>query len=209
MIDSINVRGKFIAIDMDGVLCDFIEGAMNLQGLMLEDFCRAAAHREKITGIKPGFELLVDMCCGEKKLWDAIEEAGESFWLDLLPTPALEFLCHAVEELVKRDLVKEFFVVSCPGRGPHGVYDGKRKWLRKHCGQQWADNLILCPSDLKVRFVANGCWLVDDKQETCEAWRTAGGKALQWPCPPGYASYPEAREAENLFQGVMMDLWGV
>lgn len=158
-------------VDMDGVVCNFIQSAIE-------------AHQ----GISP----VGDMVVSQVESWNFFEEVGmtweeffqpvlewKGFW-EYIPaySHAAEFL-FGIDALVKEsglDVTVSF--CSTPIDDPD-CYSGKLKWLKSHGFLNLADNLMLVKD--KNTLIRTDAILVDDRQETVDTWRAEGGMGVLYP----------------------------
>lgn len=150
-----------VFFDMDGVLSDFVGGALKHHNR--DDLDRAGAPwgLESHLGLTP------------EQFWSSL---GYEFWRDLLPlADGFALLGHA-ERLVGRDNVA---LLSSPCDTP-GCADGKRDWVRRHL-PEYRRRLFL--GSAKEMFAGPTKILVDDHDGNVEKFRRAGGRAVMPPRP--------------------------
>lgn len=194
--------------DMDCVMTDWLHGALSLFNVTLEDFNEAVQEHRRKTGHRPGWEITNQLVGGQEVLWTEINSRGEDFWYNLLPLPAAGEIRAVMARLRHSGLNQSITVLSSPGHGTFGVWEGKKRWLLEHMGVAFADHLVLCPSEKKALLAGPGRWLVDDKKETCEDWIKAGGSAIHWPAPPAFNDYPRADECAGLLSPMIRSFFG-
>lgn len=177
-----------IFFDIDGVLADFVGGALRHHG-------RTDIPVDNVTW---GIEAQLDMA--PAAFWDAL---GYDFWagLDVYPD-GLALFTHAVR-LVGGDNVA-LLTSPCDTAG---CVDGKRAWVAHHFP---AFRRQLFVGSAKHLFAGRGKVLVDDHDANVRAFSAAGGRTVQparpWNglahlCGPG-ASFDVERTAAMLAQEV-------
>lgn len=174
--------------DLDGVLADFVHGALALHGRPDADKTQVPWDMAAHLGIDP------------KEFWAPM---GYDFWAGLAPYPDGTALFRRAEALVGRDRIA---LVSSPCHTP-GCDEGKRAWVRRHLpgyerscflgGEKWK---LAAPTKL----------LIDDHDANREAFLKAGGRAMRVPRPwnAGRAGCPDglhfdADRAFGVLRGVL------
>lgn len=153
-----------ILLDMDGVLADFPAGVAPLFGLTPEEL-------EAVW--KPGeWNLCPTLGVSMNDFWKRITEAGERFWLDLLPMPWATKLVSLIEQHCA-----EWHIISAPSRCPSS-HSGKVKWLKREFGERF-DSFALTPH--KHLFARPNTILIDDRQTNCDNFEAAGGTSILFP----------------------------
>lgn len=144
-----------VFFDVDGVLADFVGGALALHNATLDrdavewDFCSQI-----------GFAGVNDA-----KFW---EPMGREFWAGLAPLADGFCLLRAAEQLVGADRIA---LLTSPCETP-GCIDGKRDWVAKHMPDY---RRRLFTGSAKHLFAAPDKVLVDDHDPNCEKFGLAGG----------------------------------
>lgn len=158
-----------LLVDMDGVLVDFVGGA-------LPYFISDPVERERILNDWPrGVFYLPDVLgISKDAFWDTIEEGGTLFWAELEPYPWASYLVQRLSHYGR------VVICSTPSRSPASVF-GKMVWLRKwnvpgfFAGALNERDYVFTPrKDLLAR---PGTILIDDSPKNVEAFRKAGGEA--------------------------------
>lgn len=149
-----------IYLDMDGVLVDFVSGAIEATGIDLthDTWTEWDAYRLK------GWT--------SDQFWASINERLY-FWEDLQPYPW-------AEELL--ELCKSFGdVVFCstPSRNPESA-SGKLTWLQQ---RGWLKNHDCILMKDKWRLAKPGTILIDDRRESCALFAAHGGRDICFPQP--------------------------
>ena len=147
-------------VDLDGVLVDFVGGALKLHNKPLP-----------MDVVTWDFDQQVGLSAQE--FWSPL---GEEFWANLEWTAEGVALLVCLDELFRGRVA----LLSSPCATP-GCCDGKRQWVRKHLGPDWLKRLML--SSAKHLFAAPGKVLIDDNNENVDAFVGAGGRAVLTPRP--------------------------
>ena len=131
-----------VFMDMDGVLTDFDGAVKKLNA--------AAGLGDKATPPQ------------KQKMYDAIDEAGESFWSEMEWLPEGKKLWSVVKKYNP-------VLLSSPGQFLHAV-PGKKKWIDKNL-----PGVTLIPSTSKYEYAERDAVLIDDMYKNIEPWRDQGG----------------------------------
>jgi 5'(3')-deoxyribonucleotidase len=148
-----------ILLDMDGVIADYVSGALISLGLDINT---------------PITDMEMAECLGiTKEEFYAPQMADPDFWINLKPYPWMN-------ELV--DLVRshgEVYIATAPNRH-RGVGD-KIEWCRQHLGD-WTQGKVMVGKP-KYLLAGPGRTLIDDHPENCEKFIEYGGNAILFPRP--------------------------
>lgn len=149
-----------IYADLDGVVCNFVSGAIAHHGSALR-------HDDAKWGLETqmGIEPTV--------FWSGL---GKWFWQTLQPYPDGFALLTEAERMVGADNIA---LLSSPC-DTDGCCDGKRAWVRKHL-PAYSRRLIL--GGAKYLLAGPNKVLVDDFDGGCDKFREAGGHPVQPPRP--------------------------
>lgn len=157
------VRQTVVLFDMDGVLADFVGGALSVH--------KAVIPRHQVPwdfmshiGFSGG---------GDPAFWRPLENAD--FWANLRPCADGMEAFGQIERRVGRDRIGILSSGLCPGS-----CDGKRAWLTKHL-PHYARRAIF--GTAKELLAAPCKLLIDDHDPNVDAWRGCGGKAVLVPRP--------------------------
>ncbi len=161
-LDKANRQRPVCYLDLDGVVCDFVGGALRLHGKELApnevewDFCTQI-----------GFNGVNDPA-----FWDGM---GQSFWAGLEWTPEGPDLVKAIEAIFGENVA----LMTSPCLTPGGV-EGKVEWVAKHM-PAYRRRLFVGPA----KHLAAGPHkiLVDDHDANCWKFREYGGAAVMVPRP--------------------------
>lgn len=151
-----------IFFDLDGVLANFVRGALRAHG-------REDVHErdvqwgiEQQLGIDPG------------AFWSKL---GRDFWFGLEPHADGFDLLDVAESLVGPHGVA---ILSSPCQ-TDGCMDGKRDWVWRHLPEGYERRLFL--GSAKHLFAAPNKVLVDDNDKNCDQFLAAGGRVVRVPRP--------------------------
>lgn len=154
---------RTIFFDMDGVLADFVGGALAAHGKTLDpaavqwDFC------SQIGFAGPG----------DPAFWSPL--SNPEFWATLPPLPDGMELFRRAEAEFGAGRIGILSSGLCPGS-----CDGKRAWLKKHL-PAYEKRAIFCT--VKELVAAPCKVLVDDYEPNHDAFVAAGGRAVLAPRP--------------------------
>jgi len=137
-----------IAIDMDGVLADFLKGAID-------------------AGIYDSETKKMD----EEKLL----EADERFWADL---PSIVEGLWLYSRLYAYSKKKDFKVYILSHAIDDAARAGKREWVNKNLGTSLMDLVLVAKRADKMDFADSETLLIDDYTKNCEDFEKAGGRAV-------------------------------
>lgn len=170
-----------IYLDMDGVLCDLIEGILALHN-------RLDMHG-KIWNYQVG------ECIGlsATQMWKPVVAMGHKFWAKLKPYPWM----YELVDWAKSEC-DEVFICSRPyDRSDEGVacgscLYGKTEWLKKHFGKPFDDIVF---TRHKYLVSKPGVVLIDDDDGHVEPFNAAGGRQVVF--PQLYNGYGTGLNLEN------------
>lgn len=144
-----------IFLDLDGVLVDFVQGALKQHGATLEpDAVR--------------WDFLKQIGVAPADFWRPL---GFDFWAHLPWTREGKALLAGLPDNV--------VLLSSPCQ-TNGCCDGKRAWVNREL-PQLKDRLIL--ASCKEAFAHPGALLIDDHEVNVDKFRAAGGRAVLVPRP--------------------------
>lgn len=149
-----------IYIDMDGVLSDFVQGALDLfqQPDALSDWPLGSHRVAQVLGVS-GTEF-----------WKRIDASGSSFWSELAPYPWVAELLTLVDSY-------PWYILTSPSRDGSSA-DGKMQWMRRYLGDDFRRYLI---SPQKQLLANSNSILIDDLDPNIERFETAGGTGILFP----------------------------
>lgn len=155
-----------IYLDIDGVLADWISGALAAHELdpepVLEHWATLSPKPwclSKVLGIS------------RSAMWAPVHRAGADFWADLEPLPWMAEVYEACTA------VAPTILMTSPSSEPSS-HAGKAEWIGRHFGRRFRDYMIGAP---KHRCAHPGAVLVDDSPEGCKRFEEAGGRTLLFP----------------------------
>jgi hypothetical protein len=154
---------KHILLDMDGVKCSFTEAAFALHGASVPYLDVRWDFFEQI-----GFQ------GRQADFWAPM---GREFWANLPWTREGKALFHGLVHLVGEENVT---ALSSPC-ATDGCEAGKRDWLRREVGPQFARRALLGGG--KAAAAGPDNILVDDHDDNVDAFRKRGGCAVLVPRP--------------------------
>ena len=163
-----------IFLDMDGVLVDFVGGALrtcfgNMEATICQTLELWPAGEYDITKVVGG---TID------EFWEAIN-AEKGFWESLSPYPWAADLIDLVESAVKR----KWSIATSPSRDPQCAA-GKVKWLQDNCSKgQSFRNYFITPEKHLLAGGNRTRVLIDDRDVNVDRWRECGGSAILFPQP--------------------------
>lgn len=149
-------------VDMDGVLVDFVGGALKLLGRTVDDWPPGEFNMAKV----------LDM--PRHEFWGAL--SGAEFWSSLRPTREAHALMATLETTFGS---WELCILSSPTADPQCL-SGKARWLDR-CLPEYRRRFLFGP---EKRFCAGpDCLLIDDADQNVDSFRAAGGCAILFPRP--------------------------
>lgn len=170
---------EHVFLDMDGVLCDFTQRAMAVNGHNYDEqtYPRLEWDICKVVGVS------------ETVFWDRIDNDA-LFWEKLRPFPWFyDLMAMAV-------LHGEVRIVTTPSSSP-ASHSGKRHWLSQF-GVPFEP--IMCKA--KHLLAAPGRLLIDDNDKNVLNFREAGGDAIVFPQPWNTAHEQMPRRLEYVAEEI-------
>lgn len=155
-----------VFLDMDGVLCDFMGGVLQLFNLEPAEVYKSWPRGE--------YDFAKVLNVSKNEVWKRINSAGPNFWTNLQPCAEMELLL----EMLKRHHLP-FTVLTSPSLDP-GCAEGKIRWLQKIFGRHFRDYFV---GPQKELLAAPGRLLIDDCDKNVDKFLDAGGDAIPWPRP--------------------------
>jgi len=167
-----------IYLDMDGVLIDFVGGALKVHNLT-----------DRNIFIKDYFGGM-----GREKFWSAINKAGVDFWANLEKTPEADELVKVLEFDYGRENI---LIVTAPTESVvEACVAGKKISMKKHF-PHLANQMVFI--DNKSLIAHGNAILIDDNETQTDAFVREGGNAVLVPRPWNSA---HTSEDENLVRYV-------
>lgn len=154
---------QHIFVDLDGVLADFVSGALKLH-----------EREDHLEAWPPGeFDMARALGITSGQFWGGIDRAGACFWGELKPFP------WAFELIRELRTIAPVTIATSPSQDPNCLA-GKVQWLQRHFGRSFRDYLIGPP---KYLLAAPGRVLIDDSDRNIHSFRDYGGKGILFPQP--------------------------
>lgn len=156
---------KICALDLDGVLVDFVGGA-----------CNAHSMRNPYTNGQHAGVFDIERAWGmtKEQFWHPLN--SHKFWANLGWTINGKAILRMVEAVFGKDNV---YLLSKPCESPESA-SGKLEWIQKNM-PDYAKRYLLGPAK---NFAAHsGAVLVDDNDENVADWAKRGGEAVLVPQP--------------------------
>lgn len=159
---GVKMKPKLL-LDMDGVLVDFIGGAVKLHNLPSHPYDDPRMH-----GV---WDFIPSTGMTEEEFW---KPAGQKFWAELEPTTECFDIINLVEKHFDRDRI---CLLTSPCLN-HGCIPGKMEWIEKHL------------PDYKRRFLAgprkefcahDKAILMDDNDHNLNTFAACGGWTIPVP----------------------------
>lgn len=155
-------------LDMDGVLVDFMGGALRRHNRLdvLANYPKGEWAIEKQLGLTA------------VEFWEPLR--GHSFWAELQPYPWFDLLMG----IVRAKFGTDFWIATSPSLDPYSA-SGKIEWLQRYMprepgGKTFTRHFIGAD---KYHLARRGAVLIDDNEQNCAAFESFGGIALLFPAP--------------------------
>lgn len=159
------MKRQQILLDMDGVLVDFLSGAINV---LNKEFNKAYTLEEYVN--KFGLWETYDFYgISKKQFWDAIG-SEDNFWLNLKPIPWYKELYSMLSE------IGDVTILTTPSLDPSCAMQ-KLQWLDKYMNIK-SDSVLM--GSRKYLLAKNGI-LIDDYYKNVNDFRSFGGEAILVP----------------------------
>ncbi len=151
-------------VDVDGVLCDFVGGALRL------------FRREDLLSSWPPGEWSIAKLLGltEGDFWAGIDR-DFVFWETLRPTAEYQDIMEAVEKRFGDNV----YLLTSPSLNP-ACLAGKARWIKSYLPAYYRKFFM---GTAKHALAGPGRFLIDDYDKNVDDWRAAGGRALLLPRP--------------------------
>ena len=157
-----------IYLDLDGVCTDFVSAGALANGQTPAEVL-GKWERE----FEGEFRPYVVMGVAREEYWQAIDDAGEAFWIGLQQYPWFTELYQALSDLA------QVVFLSSATRAPSSL-SGKLKWLQARFGRKFRDYIFTAH---KQQLASPSALLVDDYERNVEGFLEAGGSAVLFPQP--------------------------
>lgn len=154
LLEDVSYR---IFCDLDGVLVNFAQAAMELTGINPDankmDYDKELVNR---------FWLIIRKHMKE----------GKPFFSTMQPTPDAHVLWNYLRKY-------EPTILSSTGRSIPGIEQQKMEWVSRHLGSKAAaDALFVQSASLKAQYAAPTHILIDDRAKAIDPWVAAGGVGI-------------------------------
>lgn len=156
---------RHVFLDMDGVIVDFLAGAMKVLNHRYRKKYRPSEYA-KLHG-RFGINDLYGISL--KEFWESIE-SNPFFWLELNPTP------YGLKLYYWLSGIAPVTIVTCPSDDP-SCAEQKLVWLNSHLGIKPNDVVLCC----KKHLLAGNGILIDDYHKYADEFTAAGGEAILVP----------------------------
>jgi len=165
---------------VDTIYLDLDDTLVDLTGVLLQKFGHEESERSKITSYN--LAPVIGRYRSEVQFWEDVSRFGIDLWADLQPTTHGKVLLDFCKTLEKERGIK-WQIVTALVPQEHGECAkvsaaGKVAWA---INQNLLDRLCICTN--KSAHAAPTKLLIDDRQESVESFRKAGGLALTFPQP--------------------------
>lgn len=151
-----------IFLDMDGVVSDAHQAFLKV------------IDREDLIKDYPAGEFEVYKAAGvsDKVMWRKVAEAGRELWSEMRMFPWAHELYEKLGEL------GEVVFLTSPSWDPDSLA-GKLEWLQRFTKQKDFRNYSM--TSMKYLLAGPNTVLIDDRVESCDKFRAAGGEAILFP----------------------------
>lgn len=162
-----------IYIDMDGVLCSFVQGVLGLFNHPDPKNGEGAIEgwdglHHEINRHRPEFAHVT-----HDQVMDAMRDEGHQFWARLPIYPWAYGLIGTIDRSGA-----DYYLLTTHAGGESAM--GKVQWVRRFL-PHLEDRMILTKQ--KWHCAGPGRVLIDDHHRNIDAWNNAGGHAILWPSP--------------------------
>lgn len=159
-VAAINAQRPKLLLDMDGVLVDFVAGAL-------------AIHKKSLPYADVTWNFFKQIGIEEREFW---KPCDFHFWatLDWIPQGRV-FL----DSLISRYGEDRICFCTSPCE-TIGSVEGKIEWIRRNLPRKMQRQFMITPAK---QFAAKGNVLIDDSPENCKKFEAAGGKTVLVPQP--------------------------
>lgn len=159
------IRRTQILLDMDGVLVDFLSGAIEVLNRDFSKTITVEQYAEKFGqwGTYDYYGITV------AEFWNSIHKTPD-FWYNLKPMPWCNKLYSTLSEM------GEVTIVTTPSEDPSCSMQ-KLQWLDEHLDIRPNEVLL----GARKHLLAGNGILIDDYFKNCDAFRSAGGQAILIP----------------------------
>lgn len=165
-----------IFLDMDGVLVNFMKGA-------LTQFLGQKKAEEKLGQTQPeswhapaGFELQLHLPhLTKEQIFDSIAD-NPRFWVDLEPMPWAFDLMELAQSQAK-----QVRILTAPVQHTN-CHSQKAAWIEQYFPQLYKDRAVILAKE-KYLLAAAGRMLIDDNEQQTTDFRASSGSSILFPAP--------------------------
>jgi len=172
--------GNTIYWDMDGVLADFAGAVFEAHNVGNPQGDDLAQWYDYPTNCGWKIEPALKELGVEVESWYDPEKMNTGWWANLAPHTEMLKLVNFFKGFAGLMSPR---VLTCIGAGDYAARSaaGKALWLKKHL--PYTRTIMVSSSKDKALLAREGNVLVDDKEETIDAWNAAGGTGVLVPRP--------------------------
>lgn len=175
---------KPILLDMDGVLADFVGGALKAHGI------------ERFNSLHwpPQWDMATELGISDDEFWAPIHDGGAEFWRQLEPLPWAQELwdgCAALGSIT---------ISTSPSRD-YESRKGKLDWLAQHF-----DANVGCYFGRDKWLMARHGILIDDSDANVQRFCEKGGQAVLFPRPWNALAFLARNPLEHVFHQLRLIL---
>lgn len=160
-----------IYLDLDDVLNTFTPFVLRSLGvpMMPDDYSRYPREMNIVSAANR----MSGMSYTLQSFWDAVPRR---VWAEV-PESAE---CHWLLKTCKRIVGKEIYIATSPTKDPDCLA-GKLEWIQNHLPEWLHRQYFITPR--KWKLAQPGALLIDDNEQNCRKFATAGGVSLRFPRP--------------------------
>lgn len=185
MVIAAKPATKLIFLDLDGLVCDFVSGA--LAANKIED------SESILSKMKGSYNIHAILGLPANDFWRAITQV-EDFWCNLVPTDDAHEIMNEVESVAP---TQNIFFLSSPSLDPK-CHSGKIMWVNRHFPKYTRQTILTSHKHL---LAGNSRVLIDDSDSNVESFKKAGGRAILYPRPwNSRYTFSGREEALSLFK---------
>ena len=153
-------RKPIVFLDMDGVSCDFVKGALNALG---HDYESNLKHWPKDT-----YSVATVTGRTEEQMWSVLDALGKHFWIELEEYPWFREMYDRLSEFAT------VIFLSVPAWNPDS-HKGKMRWIQDRFGPSFGNYILTRHKSL---CAGPGRVLVDDSPHHCREFQKGKGGAV-------------------------------
>lgn len=180
-----------IYVDYDGVFVDFCKSGFKLFNKKYD-----------LDSFPPVKDVTEAIGVDKKTFWQAVDNAGVSFWAYLEKYTWSDELISFVKEYCK-DNDTDWRILSAPSLNSTCAM-GKVESFQHHFGYHFRKYILAPAADKPLLCNSKDDVLIDDRESTIISWREKGGKGILFPQP-----WNSNRDIKNRLNYVKCQLEGV